>query len=423
MKSTKTFLILILLVFSMVSYGQKGSKEVVSPVQVITSEDIFHQGVWNFNLTTPLGINTGITKEDGSKTGKYTDFRTHVEANYFLVDGFALGAGVDYSTNKDVFTSLNPEEIDKVEIVSGIFNAIYGFRAGNAINIKTKASISGGVEKNSQDYGYGVTETKDHFYNINVDIGTPIQLQRNVFITPEIGYNFRHYKGQDYDYKENRNSFYAGACMDFYMGCGDDYCDLSGSPVPYSERYEKGSWEAGSSMFGNIRLGSSKTTENYGEGGVYTTKEGVSRLNLMGNLFYYPIDNLGVGGSVDVYSSRRKNKDSGYKYGSTDFLLAPTVKYHLPLDNALRNLYGEAGFGIGFANDRQDDNGDVTKTNYFVSSFKGQIGYSYFINRNLSLNPFIGYNGITRKNKDDGDKHMDGGLTSGVQLSYWVKRN
>jgi hypothetical protein len=423
MKSPRFFLFGILLLIHAVSFGQRNHKDNPSLVQVISSEDIFKQGVWNFNLTTPLEFNTGITKQDGDKTGNYTDFRTHIEANYFLIDGFAVGAGVEYSTNKDVYTYLNPEEIDKVEVVSGIFNAIYGFRAGNVINIKTKASFSGGVEKNSEDNGYGVTETKDHFYNINVDIGTPIQLQRNVFITPEIGYNFRHYKGEQYDYKENRNSFYAGACMDFYMGCGDDHCDLSGTRVPFTDRYRQGSWEAGSSMFGNIRIGSSKTTEDYGEGGVYTTKEGLNRINLMGKLFYYPIDNLGVGGAVDIFNSRRNNKDSGYKYSSTDFLFIPSVKYHIPLDNALKNLYGEAGFGIGFSNDQQDDNGDVTKTKYFTTSWNVQVGYDYFINRNFSFNPFVGYEGLTYKEKESGNKYGYGGLISGVQLSYWVKRN
>ncbi len=413
MKTRIVLFAAVQLFLSQVGIGQNLTDTPI-PVTVLTQEDIFKQGVWNFSLNQYLDFNAGTNKDNGEKTGKYNSFDTRMEANYFFIDHFALGVGVRMGSEKTTTTVLDPETIERTNVIGGYLNAIYGTNVGGVINLITKANVGGGQIRYRDDYGYGELDEKDKYFTAGVMVGTPFMINRNVYFTPSLGYEFRQTKWDDN--KEVRNSFNVGLRMDFFMGCGDDHCELSKDPLTLDGRYDQGNMELGSRMFGSFQTGNQKTTYQ-GEGEV-TQKDGFNNSRLSGYFLYYVINHLAVGASLDYSCESTNSKDVNYKTRQSQLVFNPMVRYHLPFENCLKNIYADGSFGFGFNNNKTEDDYGEDKEKASVMNWKLGAGYNYFVSEHFSLNPFVGYGGQTLNYKDNDFKTSNGGIYAGVGWNF-----
>jgi len=411
------FTLLVVFIFTMANFISGQPKETVSPVSVISAEDIFKQGVWNFSLDQSINFITGNSKVDGEKTGTFGDFDTRLEANYFFVDNFAVGLGFRMGSDKTTSTILSTETIEQTNVLGGYFNALYGTRVGGVINIITKATAGMGQVKFINDDGFGENESKDKYFTWGVSAGTPLKLNRNVYFTPTLGYNYR--KTTWDDNKEVQNSFNVGLQMDFFMGCGDDRCELSKNPLEIDSNYRRGDMELGSAMFGGFQLGSQKTT--YVGDGEYEQKDGFGNSRLSGFFRYYVTRDFAVGAGLDYFCDRTNSKDSDYKTRQSELTINPLARYHLPMDNSLRNLFIDGAVGIGFNNSKTINGDNETKDNASVFQWKIGAGYDYFVAEHFSLVPMIGYGGQTLNYKDDDYKSSKNGLIAGIGWTYHLR--
>lgn len=415
MKTNRYLITGMAFLLSVTAFSQLEKKS-HTPVSVISQEDIFRAGVWNFNLHQNINIHPAVEKNNGDKSGNTLKFDTDIEANYFFIDHFGVGARFGLSEDRFKQADVDPEQVERVEVLRGGANLLYGTRVGGVLNILTKLSIGGGRERTIDLYGEEENKSDERFFTMRASVGTPLKLNRNVYFTPNLGFNYRG-KGEG-DYRKNYNTFFVGYNMDFFMGCGDDRCDLSDNPVPVSERYRQGEISVGSGFYGDVQLGTLRS--NYE--GDEMDKYGYGNTRLGVNGLYYVIDNLGVGAGISYSADRRKNKDSEYIESGSEFLFYPMARYHLPMDNMLRNFYGEAGFGIGYTRSKNGYGENIFSEKSFMTAWKAGIGYEYYIGENFSLSPMLGYGCRNNNFKDSDNKKKVGGIYAGVEWNFKVRR-
>lgn len=145
--------------------------------------------------------------------------------------------------------------------------------------------------------------------------------------------------------------------------------------------------EAGHGFVGaksGIGFSSAKTSTKVG--GKSTSDPSVNAFNLNLNGGYFVIDNLAIGGLVDL-GVGFTGDDSAVAYK-----VAPKVTYFAPVDSQFRpyaNLYvGYAGLKTTTKN--QTDNKTVSERNGALA-VGGGIGVAYFLQSNIALSLELGY--------------------------------
>lgn len=419
MKTKNIILVTVLSLNGLHSMGQLKKKESVSPVSVVSSEDIFKKGVVNFNLNQVLSFEPGTTKRDGEKTGNYFNYNGRIEANYFFIDHFGIGAGINLKGQKTTTEILTSETIQQVDVITGHGNVLYGTRLGEVVNLITKASVGGGKKKTYNDDGYGEYEDVIKYLNFGITAGTPLQLNRNVYFTPSVGWYYNRAK-QD-NYTQVTNGVVVNMNMDFFMGKGDDECDLSENPFPISQRYNQGDFHLGSRMFGRFKTGGITTTYE-GEGG-YEYKDNFGRGNVSGYGLYYVIDNLAAGLGVDYTGERIKSKETEYKDSYCEYTINPIVRYHIPVDNYFRNFYVEGSAGVGGSKSKTEHAEGTNEQKSSIFKWQGAIGFNYYVSEHFSLSPVVGYGNWTSKDKDTDVKTSANGIYAGIGWNYHITPN
>jgi hypothetical protein len=123
---------------------------------------------------------------------------------------------------------------------------------------------------------------------------------------------------------------------------------------------------------------------------------------------YFVIDNLAVGGELGVSLSSWKPEGSDGKSSSTTITIAPFVRYYFE-----PGVFLEGKYAIGSSKFKDDYFGDVEESKYGVSGWSLGAGYAIFLNDNVALEPMLGYQSMTLKNKTSGEPEVKG-ITSGL---------
>ena len=401
--------------------GQQLSKDLEKKVSDVTGEDIYRAGVWNFNLNEVLNVQSETIHVDRFKRGNINYFRGMMEANYFLIDNFGIGAGISFSGYHANSTGPGPllvQNVSNSSVIGGNFNLLYGRNIGGIINLTTMATVGGG---SYTDFFYRglIPDGKSNgkFYFLGLFVGSPFQVQRNIFVTPYLNYEFRHDKQASGDIF-TRNSFKFGVNMEFFMGYMDDICDCSDDPYPVSKRYRKGHIILGSGMYGGFQIGTEKTIYDYGDL-TYERKEGINNTYLSGYILYFLMNYLAVGACIDYSGNHENNKDLDYRIGRYQLLFNPMVRYHLPVNNMLTNLFGEGSAGVGFKNNIYDDRTGVSKYKHSLFDWKIGLGYQYNVAEHFSLAPVISYGSTTNNDTDVKIRHS--GFYAGVEWNFHIR--
>ena len=110
-----------------------------------------------------------------------------------------------------------------------------------------------------------------------------------------------------------------------------------------------------------------------------------SNINLSPQCGYFLVDNVALGLGFIFSNQTTKFKDLPGKVKSKSILLAPYARYYF-LDKFF--LQGEFAFGVGKESNQE---GGVDDMETKVTSAQLGLGYVYFLNDYIALEPLIGY--------------------------------
>lgn len=164
-------------------------------------------------------------------------------------------------------------------------------------------------------------------------------------------------------------------------------------------QYSKGRMLVGGSLSFSAETEKTKYDGNTQTDGKWTS------FSLEPQFGYFVIDNLAVGASLDLGLSKwRDDDDSDDDYTSTSIEFRPTVRYYLP-----QNIFFQGQVAFGSSKDKYGS-GNVDEDKYSNSGFTLGVGYAYFLNDNIAIEPLIGYGSWGQKDKETDTKYVDNGL-------------
>lgn len=175
-------------------------------------------------------------------------------------------------------------------------------------------------------------------------------------------------------------------------------------------QFNKGRMLAGGSV------GFSSITEKTKSGPTTTTIGTQTTLSFAPSFGYFVIDNLAVGASV-YYNNITFKYDGGGKDKSNEFTFAPFARYYFG-----PGIFGQGSFGLGSGKDVPVTGNTTT---YGITLWSLGVGYAYFLNDNVAIEPLIKYQGQTDKYDGTGSpKDINNGIafSIGVQ-AYLGKRS
>ncbi len=167
-------------------------------------------------------------------------------------------------------------------------------------------------------------------------------------------------------------------------------------------------------------LGFSTITEKYEVGSTSGTVGKHTSFTLNPKAGYFIIDNLAVGVGLDITSTSFKADGSSSKSGRSDVLFEPFVRYYLQPGVFFQ---GEVGFGGSTVKSVTGSTTTTTKYNTFAWDLG--VGYAYFLNDYVAIEPLVQYGMQTLKGKDDStgkDKYSGLSINIGFQV-YLGPRN
>lgn len=121
-----------------------------------------------------------------------------------------------------------------------------------------------------------------------------------------------------------------------------------------------------------------------------------TRFSLSPRAGYFVTDAIAVGAGLNLSLSSSKYDDDD-KYNGTSISFTPFVRYYLP-----QRLFGQFELGLGSSKDKWtyvDDDDEEYKYKYFFWSLG--VGYAYFLNDNVAIEPMVTYNASTYTDRDD----------------------
>jgi outer membrane protein len=193
---------------------------------------------------------------------------------------------------------------------------------------------------------------------------------------------------------------------------------LFGSSILFAQ-VEKGKcYFAASSNLG-IDIGKDKWKSS---GGGPVSEYKYSQFFLHPEAGYFVIDKLVVGVFISYDYYKEKEQDNNYTWKNTSFTIGPFVKYYIL---EYKKLYPYVGAGIGFGSEKDTESweGGSSEYKYGLLTYRFGGGATYFLNDNVGLDLFLGYNHDVSKDKntDEGksmnstdSKELDGSFKVGI---------
>lgn len=186
---------------------------------------------------------------------------------------------------------------------------------------------------------------------------------------------------------------------------------LLASFEPSFAQFTKGSFVVG----GSTKLSADFSTSKYKSGGTTTTLGKSTSFTLYPQVGYFVMDNLALGGGVEISASSYKADGSSDKSSVKSFAVTPLARYYF--DHFY--VQGTVGFGSTKIKNRFGNSTSDSKTNLF--SWSLMTGYAFLINDVVSFEPQIGYSSLSRKDSSD-TKIINSGITIGIGLYAYIRK-
>ncbi len=383
--------------------AQKIPKETPSPTTAVSAEDLdrlpFSKRTWEFTITKPnLAFSSKQVKANGIDQGSQTSFLLDVGAHYYLIDNIAAGVEVIMTNN----TSKNNGDKQVLNSWMSYADVTYGRNLGGIVNIYARAGVGVGNSTYKFTPQYG-TSTKDRsdLFGYKFNIGAPIRLDGNAYLTPEIGYWYNREKFDGGTETDNR--FGLGLKLETFLQCDDAARDAARSYRSQHQMYSPGSSFLGISTEGGLYFG--KTETKYDNNFPPPSEQKYSLVDLSLNYNYYFIRNLSGGLGINFGNSVYKNSNTNFRQSNTSFSITPMLELNMPVENrALNDLFIRGGYSFGTQNSEYKAGPISNTSKYSMGNFCLGLGYNFFFKRKLSITPVFEYDWTTYKNKDNDQK-------------------
>lgn len=153
--------------------------------------------------------------------------------------------------------------------------------------------------------------------------------------------------------------------------------------------------------------------------GASNTAGKYNQINFNPKVGYFVIDNLAVGLGVDLASATFKAEGSNNKNTQSAFTVTPFVRYYLDM-----GLFFQGQVGFGNQKDKTVADNTTTTTKNNVLDWALGVGYAYFLNDHVAIEPIVYYGSHAEKrdNPDVKDTYAGLGINVGLQV-YLGARN
>jgi outer membrane protein len=172
-------------------------------------------------------------------------------------------------------------------------------------------------------------------------------------------------------------------------------------------QFNKGRFIAG----GSVRF-SSSNLENVFSGN--TTETRVSTFSFSPNVGYFIIDKLAIGASVGLSTSRYAVEAQNVEAVNSTASIGPFMRYYLP-----KPIFFQAAAMLGTSK-LKGIQPTETESNRALTQLGLAAGYAYLFNDFVALEPMIGYQTYTTKDKPTGDKATDGTFYLSCALTIYL---
>jgi hypothetical protein len=166
-------------------------------------------------------------------------------------------------------------------------------------------------------------------------------------------------------------------------------------------------------------LGFSAVTHKSDNGTTTTTTGKSTSFSLSPDVGYFVIDNLAVGASLSLATSSYKSDGSSDKSNSSSVTIAPFVRYYLD-----PGIFFQGFVGGGSATNK--DTYSTGQTTITTTTKTGILtwglgaGYAYFLNDYVAIEPLVQYSSYARKNKDNDNRSINGGISLNVGFQIYL---
>lgn len=373
----------------------------------------YAKGNWRMPLMQNLRFGFYSTEFNDVKYSNESNLDLNLRTDYFIADGWAIGAGVDLSLGKTELKNVDVEtrETDWEADVS----VLYGMPIqGNHMYWNIRLGFGIGGDKFKDKTPSNTTEDKLDFIRYGLTTGLDIRSgNSNVFLNPWIGYNIYN-KNYDNDDEEDFNTLSFGLRLVSSMACREYSCDHRTNCNLSRSMYNQGRSFIGYTTKGMFSFGGYEVTEANNAGsfeGNYN--EGHVRLDYN----YFIINNLALGAMGMFQYVKDKSDDFDFESTRRSFSIGPKITGHVPVDNCWRNLFGEVGVAFGSAKDESKSGSFNSEQEESLTNLWGGIGYNFVISPNLSFTPIADY--VSRKSKDkDTDAESK---TTGLNVRFGLR--
>jgi len=400
--------------------AQKIPKETPSPTTAVSAEDVdrlpFSKRTWEFTITKPnLAFSQKQVKVNGIDQGSQTSFLLDVGAHYYVVDNLAAGIEVIMNNN----TSKNNGNKQVFNSWMSYADVTYGRNLGGIVNIYARAGVGVGNATFKYTPVYGPeTKNKSDLFGYKFNIGMPIRLDGNAFLTPEIGYWYNREKFDDGTETDNR--FGLGLKLETFLQCDDAAREAARNYRSQHQMYSPGSSFLGISTQGGFYFGD--TEIKYDNNFPPASKQKYSLADLSLSYNYYFIKNLSGGLNVNFSNSVYKNSMSDYRQTNTNFSVTPMLEMNMPVENhALNDLFIRGGYSFGTQKSEYRMGPFNNTTKYSVGNLCVGLGYNFFFKKKLSITPVFEYDWTTYNDKDNDQKEKYNGPNFSVGVRKFFR--
>ena len=387
------------------SEAQVTDKQTTSSVSAVSAKDLeklpFSKGINNFTIQQNFGFSH---RKLGSSDNNTSRIDVKLDYNRFIMDGFALGAGIDFFSEK---TEFGTADIKNTEVLfSG--NAIYGHTFNGNFNLYGKASVGFGSGKAIYT-GTPATTIKGDFFAYSLEAGSPIHFCKDGgnYITPFIRYSHRQHKENGDE--NSKNQFSLGFAFQNYSACSGYQCDCKKGRTLSANMYEQGRSFIGYTSMGNYGFGKVKT-----DFGSFSNETDISGGEFDLEYGYYVTRDIALGAGLS-WSNSSEGEGPG-KYTESKFSFMPMITLNAPSKDCLENLFLEAGYGFGV--EKFESGSSENKFN--TTNLSINFGYNLFFGKHLAFTPKIGYESETFKHTENNVKTRQSGFEFGFGCSlHW----
>lgn len=168
---------------------------------------------------------------------------------------------------------------------------------------------------------------------------------------------------------------------------------------------EKGKWYVAANSNLGLDIGKTKYESSNG----LTSEYKYTEFNFSPSAGYFVIDKLAAGLFIDYQYYKDVDQDDNDEFKSSSFMLGPFAKYYII---EYKKIWPYVGVGVGFGSGKSEMDGEEYEK-YKMSTFRVGGGATYFLNKNVGFDLFLGYNKDVEKyeNNDAGYKSSNSSET------------